>query len=246
MLLATSVLGSVVPSVLGAGHGGHDHDHDHEKCVPSLEIEIALPAGADVTEKFGETDHYLAANVDTVTWGYYDPNATAAISMESGETITVEVITHHSGHDYAKMIKGDPAIEEVFFWEAEQTLLDKPEPKLPGSGVHLITGPIEVKGEREKNPTPAGLLAPSIYFSPSSFPLPEQEPSSGTSSRSTSSSSTRGTTRSRAGASEPTRRSSRGTSTATRGPSATGLRTSAPEGPRRSPCSSSWRTTRGT
>ena len=64
--------------------------------------------------------------------------------MESDETITVEVITHHSGHDYAKMIRGDPAIEEIFFWEASQTLLDKPEPKLPGSGVHLVTGPIEV------------------------------------------------------------------------------------------------------
>lgn len=81
-----------------------------------------------------------------VTWGYYDPNATATISMESGQTITVEVITHHSGHDYAKMILGDPAIEEIFYWEAGQTLTDKPEPKLPGSGVHLVTGPIEVVG----------------------------------------------------------------------------------------------------
>jgi len=92
------------------------------------------------------TDHYLAANVDTVTWGYYDPYATPKIAMESGETITVEVITHHSGHDYYKMIYGDPAIEEIFYWEASQTLTDKPEPKLPGSGVHLVTGPIEVVG----------------------------------------------------------------------------------------------------
>ena len=75
-----------------------------------------------------------------------DPNATSQITMESGETITVEVVTHHSGHDYAKMIRGDPAVEEIFFWESNQTLLDKPEPKLPGSGVHLVTGPIEVAG----------------------------------------------------------------------------------------------------
>mmetsp|Transcript_21532 Transcript_21532/g.31851 ORF Transcript_21532/g.31851 Transcript_21532/m.31851 type:complete len:575 (+) Transcript_21532:337-2061(+) len=92
------------------------------------------------------TDHYLAATVDTVTWGYYDPEATPKISMKSGETITVEVITHHSGHDYAKMIRGDPAIEEIFYWEAGQSLIDKPEPKLPGSGVHIVTGPIEVIG----------------------------------------------------------------------------------------------------
>ena len=66
--------------------------------------------------------------------------------MESGETITVEVITHHSGHDYAKMIRGDREIEEIFAWEADESLVNKTEPKLPGSGVHLVTGPIEVVG----------------------------------------------------------------------------------------------------
>lgn len=119
---------------------------DSHVCKPSLEIEIHMPKESMVTEKFGETDHYLAATVDTVTWGYYDPEAVPKITMDSGETITVEVITHHAGHDYAKMIRGDPAIEEVFYWESNQTLLTKNEPKLPGSGVHLVTGPIEVSG----------------------------------------------------------------------------------------------------
>lgn len=44
------------------------------------------------------------------------------------------------------MIRGDPAIEEIFYWESNQTLINKNEPKLPGSGVHLITGPISVNG----------------------------------------------------------------------------------------------------
>lgn len=138
LALLTTLFGSFA-TVNGAGH-------EAVGCKPSLELEISLPMGAEVTSKFGDTDHYLAATVDTVTWGYYDPNATAKISMESGETITVEIITHHSGHDYAKMIQGDPAVEEIFYWEINQTLEEKPEPKLPGSGVHLITGPIEVIG----------------------------------------------------------------------------------------------------
>jgi Acetamidase/Formamidase family len=128
---------SVLPSAFG---------QSGDACTPSLQIEISIPQEASVTSKFGETDHYLAATVDTVTWGYYDANATAQLTMESGETVTVEVITHHSGHDYAKMIRGDPAVEEIFYWEAGQTELDKPEPKLPGSGVHLVTGPIEIAG----------------------------------------------------------------------------------------------------
>lgn len=134
-LLATTLLGSFAPAVLA-----------QTTCMPALDVEITIPMQSQVTEKFGETDHYLAANLDTVTWGYYDPNATAAISMQSGETITVEVITHHSSHDYAKMIRGDPAVEEIFYWEAGQTSENKPEPKLPGTGVHLITGPIEIVG----------------------------------------------------------------------------------------------------
>lgn len=44
------------------------------------------------------------------------------------------------------MIRGDTAIEEIFAWESTDTLLNKTEPKLPGSGVHLVTGPIEVSG----------------------------------------------------------------------------------------------------
>jgi hypothetical protein len=137
LVLIASVLGSLT-GVYGEGQ---------HSCTPTLEIEISLPiATASITTKFGETDHYLAATTETVTWGYYDPNATAQISMESGETITVEVITHHSSHDYAKMIRGDEAVEEIFAWAEGQAGEDKDEPKLPGSGVHLITGPIEVVG----------------------------------------------------------------------------------------------------
>jgi hypothetical protein len=115
-------------------------------CTPSLEIEISIPAGSEVTPSFGATDHTLEATLDTVTWGYYDINKLSQKSMNSGETITVEIITHHAGHDYEKMIKGDPNVEEIFYWATGTTLVDKPEAKLPGAGVHLITGPIEVIG----------------------------------------------------------------------------------------------------
>jgi Acetamidase/Formamidase family len=95
---------------------------------------------------FGETDHYLAATLDTVTWGYFDGTATPKVSMASGETITIEVITHHSSHDYAKMIRGDKAVEEIFYWAKNTSLTQKPEPKYIGTGVHLVTGPVEVIG----------------------------------------------------------------------------------------------------
>jgi len=56
------------------------------------------------------------------------------------------VITHHSGHDYAKMIRGDPAVEGIFCWNEGKTMTDKCVPKTPGAGVHLITGPVAIEG----------------------------------------------------------------------------------------------------
>jgi hypothetical protein len=120
--------------------------YGQDMCMPSIEIEISLPDTTEVTTVFGETDHYLEATKDTVRWGYFDAEAPFMASMESGETITVEVITHHSGHDYAKMIRGDDAIADIFYWATGTSLEEKPVPKLAGTGVHLITGPIEVVG----------------------------------------------------------------------------------------------------
>jgi len=68
------------------------------------------------------------------------------MSMKSGEIVTVEVVSHHSAHDYAKMIRGDPAVEEIYKWYEGESLTEKATPKTPGSGVHICTGPIEIEG----------------------------------------------------------------------------------------------------
>lgn len=129
-------------SLAGSLTGAYAQD----TCMPSIEIEISLPEAATTTTKFGTTDHYLAATTETVRWGYFDGTAPAMATMASGETITVEVITHHCGHDYAKMIRGDQAVEEIFYWANNTSLEEKPVPKLAGTGVHLMTGPITVTG----------------------------------------------------------------------------------------------------
>lgn len=137
-LLVTSLLclGNVAPAL----------GQEEEDCTPTLEIEIGVPAGTETTPKFGATDHYVEANVDTVIWEWYDPNREAVLTIQSGETVTVEGITSVCGHDYAKMIRGDPAVEEMFSWYFNETLVTKAEPKLPGSGPHPVTGPVAVAG----------------------------------------------------------------------------------------------------
>lgn len=58
-VLATTV--ALLGSLTAVRGEGHEAAH----CKPSLELEISLPMGAEVTSKFGDTDHYLAATVDT-------------------------------------------------------------------------------------------------------------------------------------------------------------------------------------
>ncbi|WP_127491783.1 acetamidase/formamidase family protein [Paenibacillus glycanilyticus] len=93
-------------------------------------------ANADAKPK----THYLAANSENVRWGNIgkgDP----VLTVNSGDIVTVEAITHHSGDDYERMIEGDAGVEDIFHWDH----VEKNE-ALRGPGVHIMTGPIAVEG----------------------------------------------------------------------------------------------------
>lgn len=103
-------------------------------------IESTMPTSCDS----GATSprHYeVAASPETVHWGYYSKNRTPVISIHSQDYVTLETITHHAGDDYDRMIAGDPAIESIYNWTAdEKSVSDR------GPGVHILTGPVYVCG----------------------------------------------------------------------------------------------------
>ncbi|UVI30419.1 acetamidase/formamidase family protein [Paenibacillus spongiae] len=84
--------------------------------------------------------HRLPANADNVRWGNIGVGK-PALSVNSGDIITVEAVTHHSGDDYERMIEGDAGVEDIFHWTKEEKNESERAP-----GVHILTGPIEVKG----------------------------------------------------------------------------------------------------
>lgn len=94
----------------------------------------------------GPSTKLLKLGTSTVKWGYYDLTTPFVAHVRSGDLITVEVATHTAGNDYAKMIKGDPAMEAIYKWSAGKTALTKSVPRPPGSGSHIVTGPINVCG----------------------------------------------------------------------------------------------------
>lgn len=62
----------------------------------------------------GGQEHSLVANASTVHWGYFFNGVEPNLVASSGDIIDIELITHHAGDDYDKMIKGDPGVEDIY------------------------------------------------------------------------------------------------------------------------------------
>jgi acetamidase/formamidase len=108
--------------------------------------------------------HYLPANAGTVHWGYFSRSLTPAIEVESGDLITIEVLTHHANDDAERMVAGDAGAESVFRWTSDGKAVDRRgagpmDASLfgrgagEGLGVHICTGPVFVR-----NATPGDVL----------------------------------------------------------------------------------------
>jgi len=105
----------------------------------ALTAVVGMPAFAD--EPSSKPQHYyIEANSKTVRWGNIGIGK-PVVTVKSGDFVTVETVTHHSGDDYERMIKGDPGVEDIFHWTKEtKHVADR------GPGVHILTGPIAVEG----------------------------------------------------------------------------------------------------
>src|SRR5713226_838424 len=101
--------------------------------------------------------HYLPATADTVHWGYFSKLLKPLVEIDSGDYVTIEVLTHHANDDGERMIKGDPGAESVFLWTKDKKGVDRRgagpvDGKLlgrgsgEGLGVHICTGPVFVRG----------------------------------------------------------------------------------------------------
>jgi acetamidase/formamidase len=102
-------------------------------------------------------EYYLEASADTVHWGYFSQFLEPKLTVDSGDIITVETLTHHANDDASLMVLGDPGAESVFAWTADGKGVDRrgagsTDPNVyetgsgEGAGVHILTGPIYVNG----------------------------------------------------------------------------------------------------
>jgi acetamidase/formamidase/AraC-like DNA-binding protein len=111
----------------------------------------------DFTAAPSHKHHHLAANEKTVHWGYFSKSLPPVLTMNSGELVTIEALTHHANDDFDRMIKGDPSVERIFHWTKDSKTIDRRgagpmdasvygRGAGEGFGVHLCTGPVAVTG----------------------------------------------------------------------------------------------------
>ena len=81
--------------------------------------------------------HILRATPQTVHWGYFDPALGPVLTVQSGDLVQAEAITHHAGD--APDLMMDETVATLFreIPEADRN-----------PGVHIMTGPIRVAGAK--------------------------------------------------------------------------------------------------
>ena len=93
----------------------------------------------DLTGRVGApaAQHRLAATPDTCVWGFIDRDTPAVLEVDAGDVIEIETVTHHAGD--APDLLMDDGIRAV--WDGIPEV-DR------GPGVHVMTGPIAVRGSK--------------------------------------------------------------------------------------------------
>jgi acetamidase/formamidase len=77
----------------------------------------------------------LAATPDTCYWGYLDADQASALEVDPGTELVIEAVTHHSGD--APDLLMDDGVRAI--WDGIPEAARAP-------GVHIMTGPIHVRG----------------------------------------------------------------------------------------------------
>ena len=91
-----------------------------------------LLAMADTIRDAGNL-HILKAVPQNCFWGFFDRTLPPVLTVDSGDIIYVEALTHHAGD--APDLLMDDGVKAVY-----EQVTDR------GPGVHIMTGPIEVRG----------------------------------------------------------------------------------------------------
>jgi acetamidase/formamidase len=99
--------------------------------LAALAVVLASGAAVDAPAAHASRHYSLPATPDNVQWGWYDTNEKPRLVIDSGDTVSIETLSHSLGQ-----IKPGVGMEELVKLRKEND----------GGGPHSITGPIYVNG----------------------------------------------------------------------------------------------------
>ena len=111
-----------------------------------MAIVLLVPLTSGFSSLPHDRHRKLELSADTVHWGYFSKLLPPQLTIASGETVVVEMASHHACDDYDKMVKGDAGMESVFEWSSSVKGVSRRGAMGTGDGVHVLTGPIYVEG----------------------------------------------------------------------------------------------------
>ena len=96
-----------------------------------------------------QNDHFVPSRPDTLTWGWFPTDAPPVLTIQSGETVRIDTLSHagatqeaHPGTSLAELgVEPDEILQDVLdFWASRE---ERPR---DGRSGHVITGPIYIDG----------------------------------------------------------------------------------------------------
>jgi acetamidase/formamidase len=107
---------------------------------------VAVAAG----QNRRDADHFVPSRPETVTWGWYPSDKAPVLTIQSGQTVRIDTLSHHgSTQDEDPVaflgafgVKPDEILQDVRdFWASRPA-----RPREGRGGVHVLTGPIAIAG----------------------------------------------------------------------------------------------------
>lgn len=117
----------------------HQHDSEQDSSGYAMELgrdpEAAKLETLSVAETLRDAEHLhvLKATPKTCFWGFFDRSLPPVLTINSGDIVYVEALTHQAGG--APDLMMDPGVRAVY-----EQVSDR------GPGMHIMTGPIAVRG----------------------------------------------------------------------------------------------------
>ena len=128
-----------------------------ESFAEDLEAAGASPLSSVPIDDDGSIrHHHLPVTPKTVHWGYFSSLLNPALTVKSGDFVTVETLTHHANDDPERMVEGDSGAESVYHWDEHGKAVERRgagpmdasavgRGAGEGFGVHICTGPIAIQ-----------------------------------------------------------------------------------------------------